>query len=233
MRVAQRLRIFILLFAIIGFTFLIKPTAAGNALSDDYDQLFLLVTILSALVAILVVALWIYFMKTFAESNEVERVPLSHETSRKLEIGWTGVAIIIVVLLMIVSYPVLFALDDDAENLTPDRQVYVKAIEYGWAFEWQNSSLGWETGASPILDAGFNYEFIVTSVGSYIHSFFVPDLKFKMDAIPGVNNSIVISIDEPGTYDVLCAEYCGSGHSFMRPDGPGVPAGAYQIIVEA
>ena len=67
----------------------------------------------------------------------------------------------------------------------------------------------------PILDAGLNYKFIVTSKGNFIHSFFVPDLRFKIDAIPGQNNTIVISISDPGIYDTLCAEYCGSGHSFM------------------
>ncbi len=214
MRVVQRLRKFTTLFVIIGFIYSISPSAAGNKLNDDYDNLFLFVTILSALVAILVVGLWVYFMKTFSENNDVERVPLSHETTRKLEIGWTLLAIVIVILLMIVSYPVLFDLDADAD-LEADRIVYVKAVEYSWLFSYQNSTLDFVNG-DPILEAGFNYKFIVTSKGSFIHSFFVPDLRFKMDAIPGVNNSAVISITEPGIYDVTCAEYCGAGHSLMR-----------------
>lgn len=216
MRLAQRLRRFMFLFAILGFIFSISPSAAGNKLSDDYDNLFLIVTIVSTLVAILVVAMWVYFMKTFSENNEAERVPLSHETSKKLELGWTVVAIVIVILLMIVSYPVLLDLDD-TNNLEPDRVVYVKALEWSWSFTYENNTGDMvKTSGNPILKAGLNYEFIVTSVGSYIHSFFVPDLHFKMDAIPGVNNSIVISIDEPGTYDILCAEYCGVNHSLMR-----------------
>lgn len=214
MRVVQRLRKFTILFAILGFIYSISPSAAGNKLSDDYDNLFLIVTILSALVAILVVGLWVYFMKTFSENNDVERVPLSHETTRKLELGWTLLAIVIVILLMIVSYPVLFDLDADAD-LEADRIVYVKAIEYSWKFSYQNSTLDYVDG-DPILDAGFNYKFIVTSKGNFIHSFFVPDLRFKLDAIPGENNTVVISISEPGTYDIVCAEYCGFGHSEMR-----------------
>ncbi|MFV2014976.1 MAG: hypothetical protein ACC656_06090 [Candidatus Heimdallarchaeota archaeon] len=67
-----------------------------------------------------------------------------------------------------------------------------------------------------MLTAGLNYQFIVTSKGSVIHSFFVPELNIKLDAIPGVNNSIVVSIDDPGIYKITCAEYCGAGHSLMR-----------------
>ncbi|MHA2028008.1 MAG: cytochrome c oxidase subunit II [Candidatus Kariarchaeaceae archaeon] len=230
MRVAQRLRNFILLFAIIGFIFSFQPTAAGNKLSDDYDNLFLWVTVLSALVAILVVALWIYFMKTFSENNEVERVPLSHETSRKLEITWTLVAIVIVVLLMVVSYPVLFDLDN-TEDLEPDATIYVKAFEYGWLFTYENTTGDLVTEDNVVIKADANYEFVVTSITNFIHSFFVPDLHFKMDAIPGVNNSIVVKITETGTYDILCAEYCGVSHSEMRPGGTGVRAGAYVITV--
>ncbi|MFV2014975.1 MAG: hypothetical protein ACC656_06085 [Candidatus Heimdallarchaeota archaeon] len=80
MQVVQRLRKLTILFTILGFIVSITPSAAGSKLRDDYDYLFLFVTIISVIVAVVVVGLWVYFMKTFSENNDVERVPLSHET---------------------------------------------------------------------------------------------------------------------------------------------------------
>lgn len=49
-----------------------------------------------------------------------------------------------------------------------------------------------------------------------IHSFWVPRLGGKMDAIPGRVNRLVYTADQPGTYEGQCAEYCGAGHAAMR-----------------
>ncbi len=232
MRVAYKLRNFTIFLAFLSFLYSISPTSAGNDLKEDYDQLFLFVTIISVIVAVGVIGMWIYFMQRFSESNsKTERTPISHETSRKLELTWTLVAIGIVIILMIVSYPVLFKLDQDTENLIADETIQVNAFEYGWQFVTQNAT-GHDVFNDRItIQADFNYKFEVTSTTSYIHSFFVPDLNIKVDALPGSVNSITVHIGDPGVYDVVCAEYCGSGHSFMRPGADGVPAGAYEITV--
>jgi cytochrome c oxidase subunit 2 len=49
-----------------------------------------------------------------------------------------------------------------------------------------------------------------------IHSFFVPDFRIKQDALPGRYTTAWFEVKEPGTHQVLCAEYCGTGHSVMR-----------------
>lgn len=49
-----------------------------------------------------------------------------------------------------------------------------------------------------------------------IHSFWVPRLHGKLDAIPGIENRLVLQADEPGTYHGQCAEYCGGQHAFMH-----------------
>jgi heme/copper-type cytochrome/quinol oxidase subunit 2 len=56
---------------------------------------------------------------------------------------------------------------------------------------------------------------VTASAGNVIHSFFVPKLNFKVDAVPGKNNSIVITIEKADTYQVWCNEYCGTFHSEM------------------
>ena len=49
-----------------------------------------------------------------------------------------------------------------------------------------------------------------------IHSFFLPNLRIKMDAVPGLVTSLYFQAVKPGTYDIACAEHCGFGHYRMR-----------------
>ena len=49
-----------------------------------------------------------------------------------------------------------------------------------------------------------------------IHSFFLPNLRIKMDAVPGMVTSLYFQAATPGTYDIACAEHCGFGHYRMR-----------------
>lgn len=49
-----------------------------------------------------------------------------------------------------------------------------------------------------------------------IHSFFVPEFRIKRDAVPGMYTMAWFEAVEPGRYPILCAEFCGTGHSMMR-----------------
>jgi cytochrome c oxidase subunit 2 len=65
-----------------------------------------------------------------------------------------------------------------------------------------------------VLPVGVKVRFVVTA-DDVIHSWWVPMLGWKQDAIPGIINSAWTSIDEPGIYRGQCAELCGRDHGFM------------------
>jgi cytochrome c oxidase subunit 2 len=65
-----------------------------------------------------------------------------------------------------------------------------------------------------VLPVGVKVRFVVTA-DDVIHSWWVPMLGWKQDAIPGIINSAWTSIDEPGVYRGQCAELCGRDHGFM------------------
>jgi cytochrome c oxidase subunit 2 len=65
------------------------------------------------------------------------------------------------------------------------------------------------------IPAGRPVELTIRSA-DVIHSFWVPALTGKLDAIPGQTNTLVIQADRPGTYGGQCAEYCGLEHALMR-----------------
>ncbi len=65
-----------------------------------------------------------------------------------------------------------------------------------------------------VLPVGVKVRFVITA-DDVIHSWWVPALGWKQDAIPGIINSTWTRIDEPGLYRGQCAELCGRGHGFM------------------
>src|SRR5690606_7741019 len=80
------------------------------------------------------------------------------------------------------------------------------------------------------IPAGEEIEFVVTST-DVIHSFWVPRLGGKIDAIPGHQNTIRLKADRPGRYGGVCAEFCGEGHEIMRFEVVAHPPEEYEALL--
>jgi cytochrome c oxidase subunit 2 len=65
-----------------------------------------------------------------------------------------------------------------------------------------------------VLPAGVKVRFVITA-DDVIHAWWVPQLGWKQDAIPGIINTTWTLVDQPGTYRGQCAELCGKDHGFM------------------
>ena len=111
-------------------------------------------------------------------------------------------------------------------------RVEAQAVQWTWRFAHPDGEGGQvETQGTLHIPAGQPVEVVITSA-DVIHSFWVPQLAGKMDAIPGRANRLVIEARAPGSYQGLCAEFCGLGHAGMRfqviahppADWPGVLA---------
>jgi cytochrome c oxidase subunit 2 len=90
--------------------------------------------------------------------------------------------------------------------------VYVTAKQWMWQFAYPD---GHHSIAALYVPSGRPVKLIMTS-RDVIHSFFVPDFRLKQDVIPGRYTTLWFTAKAPGTYQVLCAEYCGTNHSTMR-----------------
>ncbi|MEN2747635.1 cytochrome c oxidase subunit II [Sphingomonas sp. T9W2] len=84
----------------------------------------------------------------------------------------------------------------------------VEARRYAWAFRHPGGQV---TQGVLHIPAGRPVDLVITAT-DVIHSFWVPRLAGKMDAIPGHTNRLRIVAARPGTYRGECAEYCGTGH---------------------
>ncbi|WP_071796569.1 cytochrome c oxidase subunit II [Natronohydrobacter thiooxidans] len=96
--------------------------------------------------------------------------------------------------------------------------VRAHAFQWGWSFTHEGADgAPVESAGLMHIPAGQPVDILITSE-DVIHSFWVPRLAGKMDAIPGRTNRLRLIADSPGVYAGLCAEFCGRGHAGMRFD---------------
>ncbi len=129
------------------------------------------------------------------------------EGSTWLEILWTIVPTILVLTMFyygLKGFQSLKKIPEDA------MKVKVTARQWSWLFEYEN---GLKTSELRV-PVGKPIALALTSQ-DVIHSFYIPSFKVKQDAVPGMTNHLWFKPIETGTYDVLCAEYCGLQHSYM------------------
>ncbi|MFT3773136.1 MAG: cytochrome c oxidase subunit II [Minicystis sp.] len=90
--------------------------------------------------------------------------------------------------------------------------IYVTAKKWMWKFAYPE---GTRSVGTLYVPAGRPVRLIMTS-RDVIHSFFVPSFRVKQDVLPGRYTTLWFQAISPGTYEILCTEYCGTGHSTMR-----------------
>ena len=93
-------------------------------------------------------------------------------------------------------------------------RIEVVADQWGWTFRYPDHGAV-ETVNLLHLPQGEPVDLHITAL-DVIHSFWVPQLAGKLDAIPGKTNVLRLQADRTGTFQGQCAEFCGVGHAFMR-----------------
>lgn len=121
---------------------------------------------------------------------------------------------------MVILTPVLAAGLWVGERIIPRDDgvvtVTAHAWQWGWTFTHEDADgTAIETETTLHIPAAEPVDVLITSE-DVIHAFWVPRLAGKLDAIPGRTNRLRLMADEPGRYEGLCAEFCGTGHARMR-----------------
>ena len=127
-----------------------------------------------------------------------------------LEIAWTALPVALVVAMSIFSIIVLNRISTVPED---HRTVEVSATQFAWSFTYPE--LDDRVEGDLVLELGEPYEMSITAT-DVIHSFWVPEFRMKQDAVPGVVTETYVTPTKVGTYQVICTELCGLGHSTMR-----------------
>lgn len=151
-----------------------------------------------------------------------------------LEVIWTIAPAIILILIGVPSFKLLYLQDEII-----DAALTIKAIgrQWYWSYEYSDytnngDSITYDSYMIPTADLNEGdtrllevdnritlpidtNTRIVTTASDVIHSFAVPSLGVKVDAVPGRLNATSTQIDRPGTFYGQCSEICGYGHGFM------------------
>jgi cytochrome c oxidase subunit 2 len=176
-------------------------TTAGTV-----DFMLKFIFAISAFFFVIIVGLSIYFVWRF-HSGRAKRPEESHPHNLLLEIVWTVIPSILVVVIFYYGFKSYMDISTPPANAY---EIQVTAQQWAWMFTYPNGYVDGELHVPvdrPVV-------LTMTSV-DVLHAFFVPAFRAKKDVVPGRYTKVWFEATEPGTYDIMCAEYCGTSHSAM------------------
>jgi cytochrome c oxidase subunit II len=192
---------------------------------ESFHDLLLWIIVLISLFVLVLLA---YVCVRFRASGNAAPSRRTHNTL--LEIAWTAIPVLILVVIAIPSFKLLYYAD-----VIPETELTVKAIghQWYWSYEYpdngefafdaymvadadlQPGQLRLLTTDNPLVlpvDTNIRLQITATDV---IHSWAMPAFGAKTDAVPGLLNETWFRIQAPGTYYGQCSELCGDYHAYM------------------
>jgi cytochrome c oxidase subunit II len=152
----------------------------------------------------------------------------------RLELIWTGIPVLILIAIMTFVFYKLPGIEDIPEaNAAGEKlTVEVEGRQFYWRYVYPNGAVSVNELRLP---AGRPVDLLVTApVNDVIHSWWVPALAGKIDAIPGkVNHLRFEAPSEPGVFQGQCAEFCGVQHALMLASARTVPSAEFDSWVSA
>ena len=183
------------------------------------NDTFWFMTWISVVVFAVVVAVLAYALIHFrVKPGDLSDGPPIHGHTG-LEIVWTAIPFLLVTALAAVSAVVLSKNSDAGPNPV---KVTAIAQQFAWQFQYPNGK------TYPILRLPVGEKVQLTlKAKDVLHSFWVPQLYQKQDAIPGLPTELTITPIHTGVFPVICVELCGLGHSTMRSEADVMSAADY------
>ncbi len=203
--------------------------AASPVMEEIHSFNNLLLWIISAIV-VFVLGLLLYVMWRFSEKRNPTPSKTTHNTL--IEVVWTVVPVIILVIIAIPSFRLLYLTDRNPDG---EIEMTIKAIGHQWYWSYEYPDHGnftfdaymvadedleegqkrlLSTDNAVVLPVDTNIRILVTA-STVIHNFAMPSMGLKMDGVPGRINETWVRINKEGTFYGQCSELCGTGHAFM------------------
>jgi cytochrome c oxidase subunit 2 len=232
----------------------LNMTEGVTSISRDAHDLHMLVLWIVTIVGIAVFGVIIYSLINHRKSKGA--VAAQFHESTTIEVIWTIIPLVVLVLIAIPATKTLLEIEDTSN---PDVTIKVTGWQWKWQYEYldegisffsnldaksnearqRNSGIDVKTVEhyllnvdKPIIVPVGKKVRILTTSNDVIHSWWVPALGMKRDAIPGYINEFWTRIDEPGVYRGQCAELCGKDHGFMPIVVKAVTDNEYQSWVK-
>ncbi|HEX3809539.1 MAG TPA: cytochrome c oxidase subunit II [Rhizomicrobium sp.] len=194
------------------------PEASLNA--HDVDIAFLSVFAIAAAIFIFLFILLVIFAVRYRRGSRAPRGPLPKLFRRELEIGWTLATIFLAIFIFwwfVGGYGL------PPRDAPGQLEIHVVAKQWMWKTQHPNGAREIDALHIPV---NTQIRLVMTSQ-DVIHSFYVPAFRLKQDVLPVRSTELVFTPAETGTFELFCAEYCGTQHSHMTGEIVVMTAPAY------
>ena len=210
----------------------INLTRGVTDISNKVFDLHMLIFWICVVACVLVFAVLIYSIFTHRKSKGA--VAAEFHESTTVEIIWTTIPFLVLVAMAVPATTTLLELEDTRDS---DLSIQITGYQWKWKYDYLDEGISFFSvlttprdqieGDAPkgdtylmdvdnpiVVPINKKIRFLITS-NDVIHSWWVPDLGWKQDAVPGFINDAWTELKEPGTYRGKCAELCGKDHGFM------------------
>ena len=212
------------------------PKGVTDLSLETYD-LHMMVFWWCVAIGVIVFGVMIISLFKHRKSKGAEPATFSHSTAA--EVIWTAIPVVILLIMAVPAAETMIKLEDSRD---PDISIVVTGYQWKWHYKYQDegvdfysslarpslsararqSGVGVNSGENYLLEVdnpvvvprGAKVRLLLTS-NDVIHSWWVPELAIKKDAIPGIVNETWFNANEVGTYRGQCAELCGKDHGYM------------------
>ena len=180
---------------------------AASSIAHEVDLIYFFIIAVSSFFAVLVSALVVFFAVKFRRRHPDE-VGADIHGSIALELLWTGIPFVLAMVMFVWGADLYFRI---ARPPADSMEVFVVGKQWMWKVQHPE-------GIREIneLHVPINRNIKIT-LGSedVLHDYYIPAFRVKMDAVPGKLTTMWFRATKAGTYQIFCAEYCGTQHSGM------------------
>jgi cytochrome c oxidase subunit II len=225
----------------------VTPESGGSPNANEIDSLYKILLYVALFVFVTVEGALLYSLLRFRKRRR-GMVPAQIRGNTNLEISWTVAAALVLAVLTGVTFAKLPSIKDPAPS-GPDAvaaangtllaavdqppppgkalNIDVNGQQYIWRFTYPNGAYSYTTMVVPVDTT------VILRIRSQdvAHSWWIPKLGPKFDAIPGYTNKNWFKIPRPGVFRGQCAELCGRNHANMVASVRAIPADEYQAWV--
>lgn len=219
-------------------------------ISKDMYDLHMIAMLVCAVIGVIVFGVMIYSLIHHRKSKGF--VPATFHDNLRLEIVWSVIPFLILVALAVPATQVLIRMDDTSQS---DITIKITGSQWKWQYQYLDQGISFYSNLSTpyaqirnkepkgqwyllevdkplVLPINQKIRFLVTSL-DVVHSWWVPDLGIKRDAMPGFMYEAWAVIKKPGVYRGQCTELCGVNHGFMPIVVKAVSADEFAAWVKA
>jgi cytochrome c oxidase subunit II len=204
------------------------PSPASQDAADIRSIYWLILAITGGIFVLVEGALMLFVIRYRSRGRPREAEGPQVRGHTNIELAWTaGPVVILAIIAGFVFYKIAGIDNTNAQGATSGEQIRVEGHQFYWQFVYPNGAISIDTLRLPY---GRNVRLKIVS-DDVNHSWWVPALNGKRDAIPGKVNYLSFRPDKLGTFVGQCAEFCGVQHAAMLAKVDVVPRAQYETFV--